>query len=118
MAAPHDHHLTFLKFIDLITAQVEAVHLGVPKLEEPSKEPFGLADHDVVAAVASLLALPRCFVGRRDQDLSKLLHPDVEQDEGEEEEAQKVADRGGQPLLGDPPFGELGLRAFFSCFKY
>lgn len=101
IAAAHHHDGVVFIFENFLAPEVKAIDLGVPEFKDPSEKSFRLAYHDVVAAVAPLLAIADLLIGWGDQPTGHFLHRDIEQHEGEEEKANGPADPAWQPLLRD-----------------
>ena len=70
----HHHDSLTLIFIDLFFSQIKAMDLGIPKMKDPAQNSFGFADHDVIATIAPLLALPLLYIGRGNEDAGRFLH--------------------------------------------
>jgi len=117
VAAAHDHHVVLLIFVDLVAAQVESIDLGIPKFENPPEDPFGFADHDVVAAVAPLLAIADLLIGRGNEPAGHFLHCDIQKNEWKKKYAYGPPDPARHPLLWYSPFGKRGLLGRIACFK-
>lgn len=101
IAAAHDHHFVIFVLVVFMAAQIEPIDLGIPKMKNPTQGPLRFSDHDVVAAIAPLLAFPNLLIGRRDEPAGKFLHRDIEQDKGEEKKADRPTDPARDPLPGD-----------------
>lgn len=107
-ASHHNDSMPFI-FIRLFISQVEAIDFGVPIVKEKAPEAFGFPDHNIIAAIAPLLAFAFLYIRWGDENPGQFLHGNIEKDKGEAKGPNGPADPTRSFLARDAFFRQGGL---------
>jgi hypothetical protein len=111
IAATHHIDPFAVALIHLRGALIKSEDLGVPKIKELAKDPFGFGNEDVMAAVASLETFALFLEGRADQEACNFLRGKIEKDERKAIDADRPSYPSRYPLTRNAP-GRFRRRAF------